>query len=260
MNRALMPFLPVIVIFALIAGILFTVEAAYQLGLRRWAQVPEHARTISTTLEASVFALMGLLVAFTFSGAGTRFEIRRNLIAEEANAIGTSYLRLDLLPPDTQDELRNYFRQYVHTRLAVYEKIPDIDAVQAALDHSWLLQHKIWTKSVEASQRITPAEKSLLLGSLNQMIDITQIRTVALLAHPPLPVFVMLGLTIVASSSLAGYSMSASGTRDWTFTIAFACVLGAALYMILDYEYPRVGFIRVDPVDQVLVETLEKMR
>ena len=57
---------------------------------------------------------MGLLIAFTFYGAGFRFDARRNLLVREANAIGTTYLRLDLLPPDTQPELRQEFRTYVH--------------------------------------------------------------------------------------------------------------------------------------------------
>jgi hypothetical protein len=68
---------------------------------------------------------MGLLIAFTFYGAETRFETRRSLIVDEANAIATAYLRLDLLPEDAQPELRENFREYVKSRLAIYQKIPD---------------------------------------------------------------------------------------------------------------------------------------
>ena len=70
----------------------------------------------------------------------------------------------------------------------------------------------------------------------------------------------MLGFTVIASSALAGYTMSNSGTRDWLSIIVFALILGTTAYVILDYEFPRVGSIRIDPLDQVLAETLKRMK
>src|SRR5262249_55448700 len=157
----------------------------------------------------------------TIYGAGTRYDNRRNLTGQESNAIGTAYLRLDLLPPETQPELRENFRKYLRSRLAVYHAIPDIQAVNAALERSSALQEVIWRKVVAALKGVGPAEKSLVLTSLNEMIDITTVRTVAEMTHTPTPVFAMLILTVFASSSLAGYTMSASETRDWVSVIAF---------------------------------------
>jgi len=137
--------------------------------------------------------------------------------------------------------------------------IPDIKAVNAALDRSEALQNKVWSDAIEATRGSGIAEKTLLFTSLNEMIDITTVRVVALTTHPPAAVFAMLALTIVAASALAGYTMAASGIRDWVFAITFALVLGTAVYVILDYEFPRIGLLRVDPVDQVLIETLKKM-
>lgn len=248
-----------LIISGLIAVILLSMEAGHQIGLLRWARLPVNARTVSPTLEASVFGLMGLLITFTFYGAGARFDHRKTLIAQEANAIGTAYLRLDLLPEEAQPALRDDFRKYTRSRLAVYQAIPDIKAVKVALDRSEALQNKVWSKATEAAKGCGPAEKALVLSSLNEMIDITTVQTVALTTHPPVEVFAMLALTVVASSSLAGYTMSASGTRDWVFVAAFALVLGTALYVTLDYEFPRIGLMLIDPVDQLLVQTLEKM-
>jgi len=198
-------------------------------------------------------------------GAADRFyflwrrDIRRNLIAQEANAIGTAYLRLDLLPPETQPKLREDFRKYLRSRLDVYREIPDIKAVNVALDRSSALQQNVWNEAVEALKGAGAAEKSLVLGSLNEMIDITTTRTVALTTHVPVVVLGMLALTVLASSALAGYAMSAAGVRDWACIMAYTVVVGAVVYTILDYEYPRAGFVRIDPVDQVLMRTLEQM-
>src|SRR5215510_4859227 len=146
-----MTFFPLWVLLAWFAGILLSIELGYRIG-RRWARVPKDGRLVSGAIEGSIFGLMGLLIAFTFYGAGARFDIRRALIVREANAIGTSYLRLDLLPAEVQPQLREDFRRYVRSRLDVYEKVPNVDAVNAALDRSSILQRKLWNDSVEAAR------------------------------------------------------------------------------------------------------------
>jgi hypothetical protein len=78
-------------------GMLVLLETGRRLGVRRLAKDPEGAPAGTGAVDAAVFALLGLLVAFTFSGAASRFEERRNLIVEETNDIGTAYLRLDLV-------------------------------------------------------------------------------------------------------------------------------------------------------------------
>jgi hypothetical protein len=203
---------------------------------------------------------MGLLIGFTFYGAGSRFDNRRSLAVKEANAIGTTYLRLDLLPAEFRPGLQEDFRAYLRSRLEVERKIPDIDAVRIAVHRSSTLQSSLWKSVVAAAKDVGPAEKSLVLSSLNETIDITTDRTVALITHPPIAVYVMLGLTVVTSSVLAGYTMSVSAVRNWISTITIALVLGIALYVILDYEYPRVGLVRIDDTDQILMDALEKMK
>ena len=78
--------------------------------------------------------------------------------------------------------------------------------------------------------------------------------------HPPAAVFVVLALAVLASCCLAGYSMAPSGTRDWLVVVTFATVVGAAVYLIADYEYPRFGLVRIETFDQVLVDTLKQMK
>jgi hypothetical protein len=247
------------VIIGLLALIFGSIQVGRRVGFRRWARVAEDARVVYPAVEASVLALMGLLIAFTFYGAASRFDNRRMLIAQEANAIGTAYLRIDLLPADTQPRLREDFRNYLRSRLAVFEKFPDAAAVRTELDRSAALQRELWQHAVAASRESGPATQSLLLGSINEMIDITTTRLVAWQAHPPVPVFIALGLTVVLASVLVGYGMSAARNQDWIPIVTFSLLLGALVYVILDYEFPRAGLIRVSHIDQVLIDTLQKM-
>jgi hypothetical protein len=91
-------------------------------------------------IEAAVFALLGLLLGFSFSGGTSRLETKRQLVVQEANAIGTAYLRLDELPVNEQPEMRRLFREYLDARLSVYEKLLDLKAVEQELAHAAGLQ------------------------------------------------------------------------------------------------------------------------
>ena len=248
--------------FGLFFGMLLFLDIGRRIGLRRRAQDPEGAGVGTSAVDGAVFALLGLLIAFTFSGAASRFDARRVLIVEEANAIGTAYLRLDLLPASAQPALRDLFRRYVDSRLAAYRKLPDLDAAMAELARSTQLQGEIWTQAVAAGrlEGAPPAATMLLLPALNQMIDITTTRTMAGQMHPPTIIFVMLYGLALASALLAGYGMTGGRSRDWLHMLAFAVVLALAVYVIIDIEYPRLGLIRVDAFDQVLVEVRASMK
>ena len=170
-------------------------------------------------VDAAVYGLLGLLIAFTFSGAAARFEARRHLIIEEANAIGTAYLRLDMLPAEAQAALKEKFRQYVDSRLKSYQKLPDIEAAKAEHQVSLALQAEIWAGAVVASKAAAPQPAAmLLLPALNQMIDITTTRIVTMQIHPPSIVFVMLIVMALLSALLAGYSMAEAkaGCTCWS--------------------------------------------
>jgi hypothetical protein len=93
-----------VLLFALglFLGMLMVLEIGRRIGARRLAEDPKGAEAGVGTVEGAIFALLGLLIAFTFSGAASRFDTRRQLVIEETNDIGTAYLQLDLLPVDAQ--------------------------------------------------------------------------------------------------------------------------------------------------------------
>src|SRR5688572_20829265 len=156
-----------VLLFALglFLGMLVLLEVGRRIGARRLAQDPSGSAAGVGTVEGAVFALLGLLIAFTFSGAASRFDTRRHLIIEETNDIGTAYLRLDLLPVDAQPALREKFRAYVDTRLEVYRKLPDMAAAKQEMAKANRLQLEIWRQSVAASRAegVSTAAPLLLL-------------------------------------------------------------------------------------------------
>ena len=160
-------------------GILLSWEIGRRIGLRQKAQDPKWAAGVGI-VEGAVFGLMGLLLAFTFSGASARFDQRRQLIVEEVNDIGTAYLRLDLLRAEARHKLQEGFRQYVEARLNTYRKLPDVEAAEAEHARALQLQGDIWTQAVAACREAeSPQATMLLLPALNAMIDISTTRTLA---------------------------------------------------------------------------------
>jgi hypothetical protein len=236
-------------------------EIGRRIGIARLVRNTDGLAKGGSAAEGAVFGLLGLIVAFTFSGAASRFEDRRNLITEESNAIGTTYLRIDLLPEDAQPEMRELFRQYLDLRLGTYPNAGNVAVMKEKYDQTAALQGEIWTKSVNASRRPEAAgsAEKLLLPALNEMIDITSTRASATKKHPPLTIFLLLAGLSFIGSLLIGYSMSVNKSRSWIHTIAFSAIMSLTIYVILDLEFPRMGLIRVDAADQILIELRKSM-
>ena len=244
----------------LFIGMMLFHELGRRLGVRRRARDPEGSRLGLGPVESATFGLLGLLIAFTFSGAATRFDARRHLVTEEANLIEQGWLRIDLLQEAEQPAIRGHFRDYLDSRLATYDKLPDLEAASIELERSKVLQRTIWKEAVNASlNSASPVRLNLLLSSINGMIDITTTRTMATRLHPPGIVYGMLFVAAMLASLLAGYNSAGGTTRGWLHAVGLATIVSIALYVIIDIEHPRIGFVRVDSVDEVLRELRHTM-
>jgi hypothetical protein len=246
----------------LFLGMLMCLEAGRRLGIRRIRTEPEGKRPGLGAVEGAIFALFGLLLAFTFSGAASRLDTRRMQIAEEANAIGTAYLRLDLLPPEAQPALRDLFRAYVDSRLMVFRRLPDLKAALQELAKANSIQGDIWSRAVAACKAPgwNPQAAMLVLPALNEMIDITTTRTMMARTHPPRIIYGLLFALGLMCALLAGYATAEAGRRSLIHMIGFAAITVFTVFVIVDMEYPRAGFIRLDAYDQVLVELRDSMK
>jgi hypothetical protein len=255
------PLISLLFAFCLFLGMLFLLLWGRRIGVRRMERDPEGMRAGLGAIDGAIFGLLGLLIAFTFSGAATRFDSRRQLIVEEANVIGTAYLRLDLLPPAEQPAIRKSFRDYLDSRLAAYDKLPDLKAAQAELDKSLAILGGIWPQAVSACRKSeNPAIAMLILPAINQMIDIAATHKMASQLHPPTIIFVMVGVLALVSALLAGYGMAGGKTRSWIHIVGFAVVMAVTVYVILDIEYPRLGLIHIEAFDQTLVDLRQSMK
>jgi hypothetical protein len=250
----------VVLALLLFVAIIGFLELGRRLG-ERWATGNPSASTRGTAaVEGAVFALMGLLIAFTFSAAQGRLDTRRKLIIDEANAIGTAYLRVDLLPAETQPVLRDDFRAYTQSRIDYYRKVQDPAAEAAERERSLALNNQIWRHAV-AAVRASPDPRvpSLLLPALNEMIDLESARFASRHIHAPPTIFVLLVVLALACALFAGLGMGRKEIKSHFYLIAFATALTVTVFVIVDMEFPRFGLIRVNALDYLLVDARNAM-
>ncbi|WP_454695131.1 bestrophin-like domain [Achromobacter aegrifaciens] len=213
----------------------------------------------AAAIEASVFALLGLLVAFTFSGAAQRMAERRNLLVQEVNSIGTAWLRIDMLNAQDQPKLREQFRRYVDTRIDYYRHVPDLDQRDAIAARAGALQKEIWTASMSAARNTVPPFATSYIGAVNEMFDVSSAQTVAQKVHPPIATYAFLVFLALVCACLIGSKLAATQRDSLLHQLVYAVVMTAAIYIIVDFEFPRIGTIRIDQSDALLAAQRQAM-
>lgn len=246
-------------VFTMLALVLlFTLMIIMVIGRtigERYIQQEKKATTGLGHVEGAIFTLLGLLIAFTFHGAAQRYDVRKEMIVNEANAIGTAWLRVDLLPQKIQPQMRKYFAEYAQARLRVNTTLPDIQGAIKQIYIAKELQPKIWALAIESMK--DPNSNVIgvvLLPALNQMFDIENSHNLSLITHPPFTIYLTLLILLGMSALFIGFSLAGSTRALWIHGLGYAAIMVGTLYVICDFEYPRVGYISIKKYDLPMVE------
>lgn len=239
------------VAFALLAGMLAANELGFQIGRfaarRRAERENKDEGTRLGPMQGAVLGLVGLLLGFSFAGAGSRFIDRQDLIVKEANAIGTAYLRADLLDEPQRADLRATLRRYTESRLAAMRALGGKNAQEvlaAAFQEAEQLQSRMWKTATEGVAA-RPGSAVLVIPAVNDVIDIHSTRVASSNRHvPSLVLALLIGCSVVALATMS-YGCGLTGRRRLSVTGPVALLIGAALWTTLDMDYPRSGLIRI---------------
>jgi len=196
------------------------------------------------TLEASILALLALMIGFTFAVALSRFEARREGVLNEANAIGTTALRARLLPaPHNQDCLK-LLRDYVQVRLDLTQKTPSPPDLKTALDRSSAIQEALWQQVKEiAAKNNGMVPTGLFIQSLNEMIDDQEKRVIAAISGVPNIVLVVLYTIAMVAGAFSGYAAGVEAQRSRSPMYVSMALFITLILLIQDLDRPTGGFI-----------------
>lgn len=229
-------------------------EIGRRVGLARIRRLGTEGRVGVGVADGLVYGMLAFLVGFSFTGAAARFDHRRELVATEVSAVGTAWARLDLLPAEDQAALRPLFRGYLDALLTSYVTLEDTTDAFGEPPAIRNAQQAIWTQTVAVT--LAPRGEGvrvLVLPSLNEMFDAVEKERLARRIHPPSITFATLALIANLGALFAGVGI-ASGTRNWLYMLGIATVTAFAIWVILELEYPRLGIVRIDGMDQALME------
>jgi hypothetical protein len=234
--------------------VLLSVEFGYRLGRYRRSRHEQEKEAPLGTMVGATLGLLAFILAFTFGLAAARFDTRRQLLLDEANAIGTTYLRAGMLP-EHGEEVRRLLRDYVSARLEAVQP----SKVAEGIRRSENIQHDVWTEAETVGvKNPNSIVVGLFIQSLNQMIDLHASRMQAGL-RSRIPGAIWLGLFAIAALSLAamGYLAGLSGTRRSLATLAVAITFSVVIELIADLDRPQEGVLRIS--QQALLDVQRSM-
>jgi hypothetical protein len=243
------------VAMALLVVLVAALETGVRAGCRKaLTRTGEGVSSQTPAIQGAILGLLGLLLAFSFAAAGTRFLERQDLITQEANAIGTAYLRADLLAEPERSELRAALRDYTHRRLAVSRKVVFVMDPADVAEFS-RMHDGIWS-AARAGVAARPAALLAVLNPVNEVIDLHTTRLAASRKNLPLPVLGLLVLCSVLATAITGYACGIADRRRSPLSVALTLLIGAALWITIDLDYPRVGLLRLDdaPLEELSFE------
>lgn len=230
----------------LFVGMLLAMEIGLHLGRRRQAVQTEAVKRQISAVQASFFGVLALLLGFTFSLSLSRFDSRSEALVDEANAIGTAYLRADLLSAADREEARAVLRDYVDLRVRSSEVPLDQTAEHAAMiAEADRLDRAIWNLAVRAAAAKPDVVSFGFVQSVNDMIDALGRRDAALKRHVPEVVLQLLYGTFLMAGLIIGYGSGIAGHRPSFVTYVLVLLIVVLVFIIIDLDRPRRGLIKV---------------
>jgi hypothetical protein len=259
-DGVLWQFNEVALLLAFLAGFLGATEVGFRLGMRYVDQGDDSAKAHVSSLHAAVLGVLALLLGFTFLMAVSRFDARKSLVIEEANAIGTTFLRAHLLPPEQQRPAKELLRAHLSARLAFYAAGIDPARLERAHSEAGRIERQLWALAVDAAaQDPRSVRTGLFVESLNAVIDLHEKSQVALENHVPEAVLYLLLVVSVVSFVLLGYGCGLTQRRRAALNVVFALLISFVLTAILDIDRPRRGLITVSQESLIRLQaTLER--
>ena len=241
-----------IYLFVLLIVLLCVAAALGALVLQRVFPLGDDARDNYNVIQGATLTLLALLIGFTLSMAVSRYDQRKNYEEEEANAIGTQYLRADLLGEEDAPKVRALLAQYVALRIAYY-KTRDTDELESLNNKTSSLQGQLWA-SVRgpALARPTPIT-ALVVSGMNDVLNSQGYTQAAWLNRIPLSAWGLMMAIAFFSNLMQGYgSHGSTGRRVLLFALPITVAL--SLSLIADIDSPRGGLIRVVPVNLISLQ------
>ncbi|HMS65308.1 MAG TPA: hypothetical protein PKD83_08670 [Ignavibacteria bacterium] len=234
-------------LISLILFLLMLIAIYSGVKLAKLTKVSQSQDEADNNFNNAIYGIMGLLLAFTFSMAGSRFDSRKKVIVQEANCIGTAILRADMYPDSVRVLFREDFKKYLEERINYFDAHRDIAKVMESLNSAEIYSANLWERATSLSKNpVFFAQTNQMIPALNEMFDIANERLNDELYKLPDAIIGMLFIVILFASFLLGFSSISKGKFEWYTPYYFSFIVVMIFYIILDLDKPRSGLINMD--------------
>ena len=247
-TEILYPYSSVAIAITLFFAMLLFNEIGFRVGRFVQEHTDSEVKALTGSIQASVLGLLALMLGFTFSMSMQRYDGRSMALIEEANAIGTTQLRLRLLPHQYQDDAQVLLGRYLDARVAM-GKIALTNKAQRAQYNQQVstLQQELWALAVQATDDDPRAVTTgAFVQSLNAMIDAQGKRNALQEMHVPETVLLLLFIVFISSGAMMGYSGGLSGKRIIAPVMLVSLLVTLIVFIIIDIDRPKRGLIQVN--------------
>ncbi|MBL7480580.1 hypothetical protein [Legionella bononiensis] len=196
--------------------------------------------------EATIYTIMGLLIAFTFSGANLRVDEQRKLIIEQIDSIIATRHFLDVLPQPVRKEAQEVFNKYLDGQIKWYKNRSTAADKENQRQIYLQSQQKLWHLVVDTCIQRKISSCNGLLRTLNNMMALENKVTLYKHIHPPLVIYLLLFCIVLLSSFLAGYRIRDNLKQTWIHLVIFSLILSIMIFMIMNLEFPHLGVFSVN--------------
>jgi hypothetical protein len=225
----------------------------FVIGKRFGPAKSESQENAVTSSLASMFVIIGLVLSFSFSFAVNRYEQRWNLIVQEADAISTTFLRADALTPVDRARVQSDLRRYIAAKIDYYSS-NGTSRSQSDLQRMLQIKNDVWSVSEKELTKINSPALLLLIQSVNPMFDLGEDQRAALSFRLQGPALVLIEFVSLIAAFLIGFGFGQSGGAHLLVTFLFCLLLVALVYVIIDLDSPRTGFLRVNLIPLIQVQ------
>jgi len=237
---------PFVVFMAVLVVQWLAAYAGDALRRRTRALKKEAEREDFDIVRTASLTLLGLIIGFSFAMAVSRYDQRKNLEEAEANAIGTEYLRANLLPAGDAARVRGLLKRYCDERVSNYVARDELRVGQIDGDTA-KLQAELW-EAVEGVAKVQPTPIiSLVVSGMNDVLNAQGYTQAAWWNRIPITAWMLMVLIAIACNLLMGYGEH----RTTAFLLILPLVISISLFLIADIDSPRSGHIRVIPQNLV---------
>lgn len=230
-----------------------------RVACKMWNKEESEPKGGVSSLFGGLFALSGLLLAFTFGMSGTRLEKVRDVIELEANEIGTAILRSDLYADSARDGFRADFKNYLEAVIAFYNGAANMDSLNKAKQDAEKAGQRLWARAAQQSKlpnMLIPSNQ--MIPSLNGMFDVAQSREIILRQKVPDLIVYMLFIAVFATCFIGGLTSGSFHSKEWIIVVGFSIVTAMVVYTTIDLSRPMRGMIKDEAGKHAILE-LRKM-